>query len=214
MSGAYEREYVDFLARRIKGRVLFDVGANIGNYSFTLGKKANRIYAFEASKSNFSILSGFLTTSGLQNIEIYNKAVSDFSGKEIVLFSSPDTGGNNSQFLNYECGTEKVLTISLDDFCHNHNIQNVDFIKVDIEGGELNALRGSLQTLKRYKPSLLVEINGLLARSAGWSPEELFDLTESLGYTAYKLRKSKLTEYHFLKQPIKTFYENIFFITQ
>ena len=124
MDGAYEKQLVDFLKPHVTGKIFFDVGANVGSYTLTLAKSAARTYSFEASSSNASILRNFVDISKLNNIEVINKAVSNNSGQTVSIYSSPDTGGNNTQFHDFGKGCETVSTITLDQFVAENNIDH------------------------------------------------------------------------------------------
>jgi len=63
--------------------------------------------------------------------------------------------------------------------------RRVSFIKLDIEGFEGRALRGSLKTIRRFKPLLLVEMQELASQRAGSSTSELWSFIENLGYSFY-----------------------------
>ena len=91
-----------------------------------------------------------------------------------------------------------VSCTSIDDFAKNHNLARVDMIKMDIEGYELNALRGAMETLKKFKPKLAISVY-----HGGEDPTRvpLFIEDLGLGYKMY-LR-------HF--QPV--LYETILFAT-
>ena len=205
MDGAYEIELVDFLRPYVQGKIFVDVGANIGNYTLTLAKDAMKIFSFEASPSNARILEGFINRAQLSNIELINMAVAGKSGDTISIFISPDATGNHSQFLDYGHGSETIASVSLDDFISKRNIGKVDVIKMDIEGGEFDAIRGAEQLINRDHPLLLVEFNSILADHAGWKLKDLYDYIVSFGYKAYELKKGKLIEF----DPIKLQESNI-----
>ncbi len=126
-------------------------------------------------------------------------AVKDKSGDTISIFISPDTTGNYSQFLDYGHGSEAVTSISLDDFIAKRNIDKVAVIKIDIEGGEFDAIRGAEKLINRDHPLLLVEFNSILADHAGWKLQDLYDYIVSFGYKAYELKKRKIIEFDFFK---------------
>lgn len=212
MDGAYERGLVDFLCPRVKDKVLFDVGANVGSYTLTLAKSARRIYSFEASPSNAAILRRFVEHSRLSNIEVINQAVSDVSGEKITLFTSPDTGGNHTQFHDYGKGAETASTITLDQFARDNKIDRVDVIKMDIEGGELRAFQGAQRILRESRPLLLVEFNALVATPAGWKSSELYELVRSCGYNAYEIRRGKLMDFDESRMSAPDFYANLIFL--
>jgi len=199
MDGAYEIELVDFLRPYVQGKVFFDIGANVGNYTLTLAKDARKIFSFEASPSNARILEGFINRAQLSNIELINMAVKDKSGDTISIFISPDTTGNYSQFLDYGHGSETILSVALDDFIVQRDIGKVDVIKIDIEGGEFDAIRGAEKLINRDHPLLLVEFNSIIADHAGWKLQDLYDYIVSFGYKAYELKKRKIMEFDSLK---------------
>ena len=211
MDGAYELELVDFLRPYVQGKVFFDIGANVGNYTLTLAKDATKIFSFEASPSNANILKGFIKRTQLSNIELINMAVKDKSGDTISIFISPDTTGNYSQFLDYGHGSEAVTSISLDDFIAKRNIDKVAVIKIDIEGGEFDAIRGAEKLINRDHPLLLVEFNSILADHAGWKLQDLYDYIVSFGYKAYELKKRKIIEFDFSKLQESNIAPNIIF---
>jgi FkbM family methyltransferase len=212
MEGAYERQLVDFLLPYVKGKVFFDVGANAGSYTMTLAKAARQIYSFEASPSNAAILRNFLSISGLGNIEIVNKAVSDASGKRVTIFSSPDTGGNNTCFNDFGRGGESIETITLDKFVQDRKVERVDVIKMDIEGSELAAFSGAKELLQKHRPLLLIEFHSLVARQAGWELKELYSLLSQYGYDAHELVKRKLVPFDSSRLASPDFYANLIFI--
>ena len=77
------------------------------------------------------------------------------SSNKIIYFRDQGPATNIS-FEKFEDQSGHVKTITLDDFCKEKSIQNVNLIKMDIEGAEINALEGSLLTIKRFKPKLAI----------------------------------------------------------
>lgn len=212
MEGAYEKQLVDFLLPYVKDKVFFDVGANVGSYTMILAKSAKRIYSFEASSFNAEILRNFVAISKQDNIEVINRAVSDISGDQITIYSSPDTGGNNTRFHDFGGGGESVKTITLDKFVQDHEIEKVDVIKMDIEGSELAAFTGAQEILNKHRPVLLIEFHALVAKQAGWELMELYRLLTKYGYNANELIKRKLVPFDSSRLASPDFYSNLVFI--
>lgn len=211
MEGAYEKQLVDFLEPHVTGKIFFDIGANVGSYTLALSKSAAHIYSFEASSSNAAILKGFVGLSGLNTVEVVNQAVSNHSGKNVSIYSSPDTGGNNTQFCDFGKGCETVSTITLDQFVADHDIDRVDVIKIDIEGSELAAFQGARDLLNKNHPILLVEFHALVAKQANWELVELYDFLKGCGYNAYELKRSKLVPFDRSRLLHPEFYSNLIF---
>lgn len=211
MDGAYEKQLVDFLNPLVKGKIFFDVGANIGAYTLTLAKSAAQTYSFEASASNAAILRNFVGLSKLKNIEVTNKAVSNKTGEMIQLFSSTDTGGNNTQFHDFGKGSETVPTITLDQFCADSNIDQVGVIKIDIEGSELAAFQGAHNLLSKCRPILLVEFHAVVAKQANWELVELYNLLKSYHYNVFELDRKGLIPFDPSRLSEPEFYANLIF---
>ena len=152
-----------------KKQVLFyDVGANIGTHSIALAKLFGdriRVRAFEAQRQMYYILCGNVAINGLDNVICELAAVSDvqnhtmpiqtpdyntvnnFGGLELV----PALHSDNQQMS--KTNMEWVSTVKLDSY---H--EEVDFIKMDIEGMEHLALAGASQLIKDNKPICFVEV--------------------------------------------------------
>jgi len=140
--------------------LLFDVGANVGNYALLLKKhfpKAD-IHAFEPVKSTFDTLAK--NTAGLE-IKIHNIGFSDVSG--VGELYNTDNDANTelaSVYKDVFAGVFKTdVAISpilfsmatLDTFCNENNIPYIDFLKIDVEGHELFVLKGAADLIKNNK---------------------------------------------------------------
>jgi len=91
------------------------------------------------------------------NIEIVSAAL--WSNSRIVYFNQNlSPGGEAGSYVTELARTdsEKINAISIDDFCLERNLKRVDFIKMDIEGSELEALHGARKTIVSYKPKLAI----------------------------------------------------------
>lgn len=148
--------------------MVYDVGANIGTHSLALAKtfgETIRIRAFEAQRPIFNMLNGTLALNDLMTVKTYNNAVSD-KKDDVLRITLPDYhrvnnfGGlelmppriSDNQAMYYST-TEDVRTITLDDFD-----EVVDFIKMDIEGMEDQALRGAARLFEAHSPLCFIEI--------------------------------------------------------
>ena len=141
-----------------KGDFVIDAGGCWGDTSLIFSSKAGengKVFTFEFFEDNLNILKENLS---------YNKNLS----KKIVLTEQPLYNKSNEiLYLNHACADITTLTetknnlqqyktISIDDYIENNKIEKIDFIKMDIEGCELKALQGAINTLKKYKPKLAI----------------------------------------------------------
>jgi len=155
-----------FRASIKKGMNIIDIGANIGYYvlieSQIIGSKG-KIIAIEPQQENISLLRLNIKRNHLQNVKIIEAAIGDYckQGKLYVNKRASNTHSllpfySNESQDNWK--TQEVKIYSIDALTRKLNFP-VDFIRMDIEGYELNAIKGMNQTLKRYKPSLAIELH-------------------------------------------------------
>lgn len=177
-----------------KGQTIIDVGANQGEYSLWAVKQAGpngRIIAFEPMDGLFGQLkTNFSLNPGYQKALIPVKTgLSDKPGQLNLYGKEGDNEGVNTMFPT-ESHTVLIQKIKLDTLDNQLNLMNtgsVDLIKVDVEGAELQVLKGALNTLKKHKPYLMIEINREACLAGGYEPEEIFELLRPLGYTFEKI---------------------------
>ncbi|WP_411826368.1 FkbM family methyltransferase [Luteolibacter sp. AS25] len=133
--------------------VFFDVGANVGGYSEALKNSfpAAIIYAFEPHPKNFEAL----RLKALEHVIINNSAVGEKPG-ELTLYDRADFDGSSHASLYSEVITDlhhqettesQVAVITLDEFCEEHHITEIDYLKIDTEGNEFSVLKGATRLL-------------------------------------------------------------------
>jgi FkbM family methyltransferase len=176
-----------------KDGIFFDIGSNIGVYSLNMCRKAKDVYAFEATKATYQLLQETINENGIQNIHPFLTAIHNIDKEEVKIYTpnALNIGSNSMHSGNYVANT--VQTITIDTFVEENNIPCIDFIKIDIEGNELNALQGAEKSIRRFRPIIMSEINPLLNNSAGYKAGDLYDLlVHELRYTPKKLQMNKL----------------------
>jgi len=197
--GAF-KAYSDRAERRTLARILrpgsavVDAGANIGIYSRFLAQcvgPTGLVHGFEPSPENFARLQS--TTSKLPNVRINSLAVGDKTG-DIQLHVADDLNVDHRvyQTAGESRGTILIRATTLDDYFEPGGA--VDFIKMDIQGYELHALKGAKRVLTdNDRIQLLIEFWPYGLRQAGSSPEELLSFLRSLGFATYRLRDDSLS---------------------
>lgn len=144
-----------------KGDVVIDAGACWGDTALYFAHKvgiSGKVYSFEFIPGNMKLFNINLSfNSELQQyIELIDRPVSNRTGEQIYFF---DNGpGSRVEFKPFDGQTGSTTTITIDDLVKIKNIEKVDFIKMDIEGAELPALQGALETIKRFRPKLAIAI--------------------------------------------------------
>lgn len=169
-----EPETVDWIQTHAQpGNVLYDIGANVGAYSFVAyavtGGDCN-IYSFEPSFSTFASLCQNVILNGCQGKVIpLNLALADETKLLALNYSSIASGvalhrleksTDDKGLLFQPVLTQPTLTYRLDDLVHEFGLRPPNLIKIDVDGGELDVLRGAEQTLTHPDfRSLLIEVD-------------------------------------------------------
>jgi FkbM family methyltransferase len=167
------------------GGLFVDVGANIGLYTCTLAHHladSGEVVAVEPLRSSVELLRSNLALNGLTNVEVIQAAASSTSGGSLPLFEPPSAGPASSGHVRVvdpgdwiQVGYTPILR--LDDLLGN---RNVDTVKIDVEGHEMEVLEGLASVLERCRPTLLCE--ALLPQVI----EGLHILCDRLGYVAFQ----------------------------
>jgi FkbM family methyltransferase len=156
--GFYEQKKQQILTEEVGlGSVFYDVGANVGIYSLlsSLLVGNGKVYAFEPVPRNLAYLRRHLKLNHARNVEILPLAISDKIGQAQFEIEPSGLMGH----LAGE-GSLAVATATLDSLAESGTIASPDFIKMDIEGAELSALRGASFIFQRYRPVLFLATHG------------------------------------------------------
>lgn len=190
--GVYEKAETRFFRFACRpGMTFLDVGANVGYYTALAMRKLQTdgtIVAMEPDPDSFSFLQKTVAANGPAKVTCVAKAAVAESG-EATLFVSRDNRGDNRLYANeLSTGSLRVSAITVDDLFADLCIQQVNLVKIDVQGFEGQVLRGMEGTLKN-SPSLVVLMefwpHGL--RSAGSDPEEIFAFWKRLGLRVFTL---------------------------
>lgn len=178
------------------GDHVVDAGANIGYISLLLSRIVGPqgvVHSFEPVPATFELLANNLRVLGLANVRARQAAVSDAPGRARMTTPEYADGGENlyeSRLVEgSEAGTCEVEVVRLD-AALGQDARRVTFVKVDVEGHELAALRGAAGLLEAA-PALLVEVSGD-PDAAGSAAAALFDLLASRGYSPFRMKDGRL----------------------
>ncbi len=174
-----------------KGFVVLDVGANTGSVSLLLSNivgLTGKVHAFEPIPRTFALLQEHMSKySHSHNYELYNCALGNVEEKVDVLIPDQDFGQasmkrhSSGSWVNQpNIDIVQVDSKVVDKF--EGKFGKVDFIKLDIEGAELLALKGAHQLISKYKPILYLEVYREWTNGFGYSPLDLYDYLKLLGY--------------------------------
>lgn len=208
---SYEEKWLKKAQKLVKGKVFIDVGSHIGIYPLSLYKTTSFIYAFEPEERNYEKLLHNLEINEIKNVKVLRKAVFCEDEKVVKLYINNNDTGWHSLSIKYSNNIQKVTSVTLDNFINKNNIKNIGLIKIDIEGGEYNAIKGLQNTLKKFHPNLLVEFNKPFSMSGGHQLIDIYKLIANNHYLCFRLINRKLIKID--ESSIEKVYnENLLFI--
>ena len=192
--------------------VVFDVGANVGDWSRSLFSVASgrdiRLVAFEPSSYTARLLRRSL--EHYPNITVEQAAVSDKSGS-LELFLAGNAAGINSlhaaALTNAPQGTERVQVTTLDEYCSEHAVEHIDFAKIDTEGNDLFVLRGATRMLGAQRIGLVQFEYTHRWIAARAFLRDVFDLVQPLGYVVGKVTPLGIETYRAWHYELETYHE-------
>tara|TARA_Y100000361_G_C11080880_1_gene300949 strand:- start:134 stop:880 length:747 start_codon:yes stop_codon:yes gene_type:complete len=157
----YEKKNRDFLIKQIKKKDVFvDVGANIGMWTRPMSYKFKKVVSLEPAERNLEAFR--YNVAGILNVELIQKGAGE-TIQEDVQFHNVD--GNCGGIKLAEISKRPSGKVKEHDFkadiitIDSLELEECDLIKIDVEGYELNVLKGAAETIKRCKPWLHVEKN-------------------------------------------------------
>jgi FkbM family methyltransferase len=165
----YERELLDLIKEDSRPGNFIDIGSCMGNHTLFFSRIAKIVYSFEPCLPRFVTQYYNIRLNGIKNVKLFNCALGnenkivylDYKLGNIIKTQFPIKGKDFEYVSNYgnsmvsNSETENVCIMKkLDDF----NIEDVSVIKIDVEWYEVEVLKGALNTLRKYKPDIYVEI--------------------------------------------------------
>lgn len=185
----YESETIKFINDFVfDNSAIIVIGSHIGFYTILFGvltKDSSIIYSFEPLESNFHYLKKSININDLNNVKPINKAISNANQKQI--FYSKSAIGYNAGSLVKNPLNEKIemQTESIDNFTKANKIKNIQLVKIDVEGFEMQVLRGGQDVFKRLKPTLILALHPSSIEKNGDSLIDIWRVLEKFNYKIY-----------------------------
>ena len=195
----YTNGELSFLKKNIHtNNVVFDVGANVGEWS-KLALKTNKginIHCFEPSKATFKKLK---ENDFQKNVHINNFGLGSKNEKR-TLYIFDDACGTNSLYERkgleslglVQTKKETVSLETLDGYCAKNKIKHIDFLKIDVEGHEMDVFKGAIDMLKKGNINIIQFEYGGCNIDAGVLLKDILEFFEKLDYDIYKMFPKKI----------------------
>jgi FkbM family methyltransferase len=163
--GRYQRELSVFSRRTLaQDAVVVDGGAHIGVVSILLASlcPAGRVYAFEPAEASRRHLVANLAANDITNVTVESSVLYDTDDDVVFDFDSVYPAGSH-----VGASGPGVAAVRLDTWAHERGIERLDLLKLDVEGSEIAVLAGAAETIRRFRPTAIVECNPVALRRFG-----------------------------------------------
>jgi FkbM family methyltransferase len=174
--------------------IIFDIGGHSGQYAKLLARLApqGKVYSFEPGSYPRSILRLSLRLNWLHNVEVVGKGLGAEPGMLSLVTPLKENGVFRFGLAHIgaqENGTltaiEEVPMTSIDKFADEFGLKGLDFIKIDVEGWEAQILKGGRKTIRRYCPTMMIELVANQLSRTGDDLEAVWAMLLSWGYNPY-----------------------------
>lgn len=203
--GSFEPQTVRHYKSILKpGDVVIDIGANIGAHTLHLAKavgEGGHVYAIEPTKYAFEKLCRNLELNQVlaRRVTAIQAMLVATPGEELApeLYSSwplKKQGDAHPIHLGVPRSTAGAAAKSLDEIVKKYIIAKIDLIKLDVDGHELSILRGGEESLRRFRPPMIIEFAPYTLVENGDDPRDLGALLEKLGYRLFDMNNRVVKE--------------------
>ncbi len=199
--GSYEYDKRVLFEEIVKeGNIVFDIGAHVGFYtllSSVLVGNSGKVFSFEPLPRNLFYLREHIRINHLINVILFDSAVADHEGMACFIEGiSNSTGyvskrvssGKSNGIDNQEENQILIKTLTLDGLINRKLVPLPDFIKIDVEGGEMGVLLGAKSILKSAHPGIFLATHGHELHT------QCCELLISLGYTLKPIGEMNIEE--------------------
>jgi FkbM family methyltransferase len=177
--GPYQARNLNALKRLVpKSRTTLDIGANVGMNSVEYADFSDLVYSFEPHPDTFQMLTTTIHANNLKNVILYNEGVGN-KKTSIAMKVMLNNDGQNCMARSDAFANGPIVTVNTID---SKNIQNVDVIKIDVEGFELKVVEGARKTISESRPVIQAEVIASHMRRYEDSPQGLYDFLINLDY--------------------------------
>lgn len=193
--GYYELETDLVLSRFIKeGMYVVEAGAHIGSETVLLcelvGEKG-KVYAFEPNPAMLKRLRLNVDLNDFAERVITSDVALGDTNNSISFFIDNEKESNQGRSSKYKYGLQTIEITArqqrLDDWGRENNIPRIDFIKMDVQGAEIDILHGAAETIARHKPIIFAEASSSMQGNSKYSIKEMFRVLVAFGYSVHRI---------------------------
>lgn len=196
LTGKFESTSVRVISSFVSpGDVVLDIGANVGAHTLPMAKivgSHGRVVAFEPTKYAYAKL--------IDNLKLNSEYAPRVSAEQVMLVGESNVALEPALYSSWpldkslhqhdkHCGklesTEGARAVTLDTYIAQNKIERVTLVKMDVDGFEVDVVRGGMQFLKKQRPIIIMELAPYTLDERGASLEQLLEMLFDIGYTLY-----------------------------
>lgn len=217
LTGTYEPAVAAALQQHcLPGSVVCDIGAHLGYFTLLMADSVGpggQCISFEPQPANYQMIERTLACNGMTQVKLEHAAVADREGiapfgihanslMGRLVASDEPSGGHADMMV-----VEHVPVWTLDNYLARHTSGPLTLAKIDVEGAEVEVVRGALETISRFRPILLIEVHTTPEAQTG---AEIGRILRPLNYELIQLEAGRVLqpgEYiggHILARPLKS----------
>ncbi len=185
--GIYESEKQQWVLQLTKpGMSVIDIGANAGFYTLAFSRlvgSGGKVFALEPLGSNTEKLLTHIRLNRITNTRVIQAVAADRSGVVPFEKGADDFTGRITKDANIQ---HRVPAVTLDDLFSSGAVSEADLLKIDVEGGEYNVLKGARALLRQWSPSILLALHGSEQK------QRCRTLLSEHGYSLFDLRGNRI----------------------
>jgi FkbM family methyltransferase len=168
LKGGYENQQLEAFLARIppnRRRTILDIGANIGTHSLCFAKAFRSVHAFEPNPSLWTTFQRNIALNAFTHVRLHQLGLADRNAElALHIIDKNNFGlGTFSTAEQYDLPLKEVCKAKVvvgDRYLHEERINDIDAVKIDVQGFEPEVLRGLHKTLERWRPIVWCEVAG------------------------------------------------------
>ena len=180
--GQFETAEVAFVDRYLQpGMTVLDIGAHHGLYTLLASLRVGNgglVYSFEPSARERKALLQHVRINRCKNVSVQDAAIGNENNEATLYVVEGSQSGCNSlrpPVVTSGTSSVRIKVARLDDWLREQSIDRVDFIKLDVEGGEREALLGAERLIECFRPVLFAEVQDIRTRPWGYPAKEIIE---------------------------------------
>ncbi|RZK26360.1 MAG: FkbM family methyltransferase [Flavobacterium sp.] len=196
--GDYEFTAKQYFKKYInKGNTIIDVGANIGFHTLYFAEltgMSGKVIAIEPIPVNIRSLRNNVALNGLSNVQIYERAFANENKTLNIHIDQAEKNPGSFNLYDHKDQNTEIICVKGDDLLNEIGAGKIDFIKIDVEGYEFEALKGLKHTLEQSKPIIIFEFDRNYQLKNAGDPAEIFNFLVALSYSFQSLSENGIAE--------------------